>query len=323
MFGLDSADIIIALVGIAIALAFVANHTFRSSIQVRPRIERVVIRNIKGDLKVLGEGTHSLLPGWKEIDRVPISIQESSETGEEVKTINSIRLSLDERLLFVAGHQMTLAPGTTDWFDIDDSVATKDPTSDEMVILASTSIDPGKVTQPESIKKQVKLAVDSAYEVVFGMYTDEEILSPDKEGLLVPKNPIPGMPQRPATSISDLYDYLSEAIRRVANRSLAKIGIGLISVKITNLRYFEKNLQDATEKERRNTMLAEAANKTRLQLRDLNDQEALLVGENADFAKLASARAMQQGMSAIAGAIVSAAHDLRGVIPPPKDPPTT
>jgi len=334
--------VFLLIVGAIIFVSTGFGDFFKYSVQVEPRIQWVVIRNLNGEIDALGEGTHYLQPSWKEVDRVPTSIQRSTETGEEVRTQNSVRLALDEQLNFVAGHRMTPIQDNnvdTDWFEVDPVVIDK-----EMVIRASTSIDPGKPTQVASIREQVKLAVDAACEQVLGFYNDEQLFSPSNQPtpVLVPTIAIPGMAPRTVNSVSELYEALSEYIRRVTNRSLARIGIGLTSITITNLRYFDPKLQEAAEAKRRKVMFAQTAIAAKDALPDrgqgMSTQELLLVGDErfADVAaaiaeadgRVASARAFKDGMVSIANAMGGGA--LKGIVSistapanPQNPPPTT
>jgi hypothetical protein len=319
MSAFDVFAIVLIIGGTAIVLSTVISHTLKFSVQVEPLIEWVVIRSLDGEIRALGAGTHSLQPGWKEVDRVPTSIQEFSETGEEVRTQNSIRLALSARLNFVAGRKMTpaLVGPPPDWFDIDNASAV---VTESMVIRASTSIDPGKPTRVASIREQVKLAVDAACEEVFGCYSDEELLGPDVKKPWVPTNSIPGMARKKAKSTSELFPLLSEYIRRVANRSLEKIGVGVISITITNLRYLDQKLQDATESKRRKIMLVQTAQEVKSRLTELSDHASLLVGDT-EFATLTAAEAEAQGRIEAARAmrdgmtnLANAAKDLKGII---------
>lgn len=312
----DYFAVALVLAGIIAVLSTVVSHTLKFSVQVEPLIEWVVIRSLDGEIRALGAGTHSLQPGWKKVDRVPTSIQRTSETGEEVRTLNSVRLSLDEQLNFVAGHRMTLIPGTNDCFDVNQGTIER-----EMVIRASTSIDPGQPTQTASIREQVKLAVDAACEVVFGCYTDEEIFSPSRKKPSVPKTPILGMKPEKVDSVSELYIRLSECIKRTANRSLEKIGIGLTDLMITNLRYLDPELQKVAESDRRKVMIAKATRRMNKlspeAAANLHHREQIMVGEPgfsevaAAQAKADAVRAIGKGMENLANGIKDAVKELK------------
>lgn len=307
---------------IVIAFLLVAGTAVQQSlcykINVKGQVEWAIIEDIDGHLTALPPGAHSLAPGTKETDRVPINIQERQETGEEVKTSDGIRLALDERLNFVAGHKMFDQGGG--WFDFAPLGCDGKPVIDpNMVILASVSINPGEKTDVKGIYEQIKLAVDAAAEVVFGRYKVNQLLNVCSVALAerphVPNVDIPGLPWGPTAgnnvvdNTRDLYIRLSAMIRAEANRSLATIGIGLRDLSITNLRYFDPELQKTSEAGRKKKMLAEQLEATLSALpdrRDLTAREALVLGD-VEFGQVAVSQLNLNAAQATARATVDAA----------------
>lgn len=315
MLGLSGFGLILVFSGIlAIAVTAFA-HAMRYSVFVKPKVEWVVISSINGGIKALGPGTHALSPGWAEVGRIPTNIQENSEEGEEVRTKDSIRLAITERLNYVAGHAMVpIAPINAGWWDF----ATPDRVDPDMVVLASTSIDPGKRTELSSIYEQIRLAVDAACEEVFGLYTAVQLLSPStaRQKPIIPNKVIPGLGLAPKAvdNVPEVLQRLAAVIRMRANRTLHLVGVGLSDLIFTNIRYFDLDLQTTAEKGRKGVMLAENAKKTLAALpadHDLTVREALAIG-GPDYQALAVAQAGLLAAKLTANAKVDAAKAKAG-----------
>lgn len=323
MFDLSGFELLLVIGAILLVVGTAAQQSLRYKINVKGQVEWAIVEDIDGHLTALPPGAHSLAPGTKESDRVPINIQERQETGEEVKTSDGIRLALDERLNFVAGHRMNNLGGG--WFDFAPLGPDGMPAIDQrMVILASVSINPGEKTDVKGIYEQIKLAVDAAAEVVFGRYKCNQLLNvttiPPAERPHVPDVDIPGLPWGPTlgnnvvSTTRDLYIRLSAMIRAEANRSLSAIGIGLRDLAITNLRYFDPKLQEASESGRRKVMLAEQARQTLAALPDpagLTIREALVLGD-AEYGQVAVSQLTLKAAEATAAAAIAAAQASAG-----------
>lgn len=324
--GLSGINLAMAIVVFGILIAMAIAHTLQNSVDVKAGVEWAVIADINGNLDALGYGTHSIPPGWKEVDRIPTNVQELSEKGEEVGTAgDNVSVALDEFVTYCAGHK--LEDRGDGWFVFKDPDDVDDDVDKETVILASTKIDPGKITELTSIEKMIKEVVDSSFEDVFRLYTPDQLVAlatitkdadrPDTDRPLVPNVVMPELLNCERMSDSkELRRRLAIMVKNIANQQLWKYGLGVIDIKITNLRYFNPKLQAAAESGQEKILIARNIKKVLDELPDaekITQREALLLG-NPTFSDVAVAQLKKESAKILAdGGITAAASIVEAV----------
>ena len=221
---------------------------FRNRFSVEPNNrQRVIVQNIAtGELRVLGPGTWFLGPGWKKFAVVDLNKEPVSVPAEEVKTSDGIRLDIEYRFDMVSGRPFDPTTGQllhpANIWTIDD----------EVVKLAVTRID------FEKREQRIREILKHRFEAELGRYTADELMTPqDAHGAAGFEVP-PGS----ATFVhntAELYQQLAVNITDGGNLDLVFVGINLLDLRITNLRYKDPKLQDALENKKRLEKLRDAA----------------------------------------------------------------
>ena len=307
--GLSGVNTAMAIVVFGILIAMAIAHSLQNSVDVKAGVEWAVIADINGNLDALGYGTHSIPPGWKEVDRIPTNVQEMVEKGEEVGTSqDNVSIALDEFVTFCAGHQLRKRE-KDDWYEFVDL----EKPDKKTVILASNKIDSGKITELSSIREMVGKIVDAAFEEVFRMYTPDQILNTKhlKPADLpwVPHIPMPELPKREQIGDTDeLHRRLAIMVKNIANQQLWKYGLAVIDIRITNLRYFSAKLQAAAESGQEKLMIARNMEKVLEALpKDgkISLREAILLGDPT-YADVAVAQLNKEAAKLLAKGGISA-----------------
>ncbi|TSC63229.1 MAG: hypothetical protein G01um1014106_538 [Parcubacteria group bacterium Gr01-1014_106] len=215
-------------------------------IRVNPaNTQRVVVKNVAtGQLRVLGPGAHPIGPGWQEFATVQLNrepIEVSGEDAEEVRSSDGLRLAIEYRFDIVSGRPFNRTTGVLTTPADDLSAVT-----DEMVRLAVTAINYAE--REERTQEIIKTALDAE----FGQYTGDQLTVPESVGaFIVPAAPVPGVVPEPVQNTAKLYEKLAQAVEARANQDLLHVGINLVDVRITNLRYKDERLQGALEHKKR------------------------------------------------------------------------
>lgn len=254
------------LFGFAIWRMFFSN---RIIVEPGPR-ERVVLRDLRGEMRVLGPGTHYLSPIWKEFRRVETNREPIEVGSDSVKTSTNVMVEIGYRYDILVGRPFDKQNGILMVTNIDDT----SQIDDDEVKSAVSKID------YDDHKAQIQQRVRSVMEQVFAGLTDIELflIDTDEKGpVIIPKKEeepdwimkavdiedrtqrlFPDLPKEGIKRAKLLYDRLSKLIELKVNYDLRFLGINIVSFQITLMRYLASEMQKALEARQQRERLEEA-----------------------------------------------------------------
>ena len=293
---------ILTLACVGGAALYFINYFMRNNLQVGPT-EHVVLKNVfTGQTQSYQPGMHFPGPEMEKFKTFPTTVQENTIENMEVNLQGGIVMKVDCRFNWIIGRafkEVVCAHNpAVKMIDFDGPPETAE-VDDALMKRAAEKID------IEHIADQVREGLKGAFEQIFRSLSDEQLQDPKNNNPRLPTRDISGMAKpHLVTTAEDMLELLGEQIRMLANQTLvAKFGLGLTNVNISNADDTSEKLREARTKRRILELNAEAVSKAKAKLpnagKDIDATAMALFGDPAAMAEATKANALKELAKAI------------------------